>query len=67
MKFEEMKRRLDKGANYFWQKREDSFALVNVFTLKTVFGGPTRLDAVKLTGSLVSAGYAVAELEEFPS
>ena len=65
MKFEDIKRGMDKNAAYFWQNRNGRFALVNAFTLKTVTGVSCRLDAIKLTNSLASAGYSIAKLEDY--
>lgn len=65
MKFQDLKRMLDRKATYFWEKRDDGrYALVNAFTLKTATGCPTRIDALKLQTSLKSEGYNVAELAD---
>ena len=64
MKFAEVKKGLDKDATYFWQKRDDRYALINAFTLKTATGTTLRLDAMKLTKALTEAGYKIAKLEE---
>ena len=64
MKLNEVKRMLDKGATYFWQKHEGRYRLVNSFTLKTAFGVGCRIDAVKMTNTLKSEGYSVAPLED---
>lgn len=64
MKFSDLKRRLDRNGSYFWQNRDGRYALVNAFTLKTATGARTRLDAVKLTETLINNGYHVAKLED---
>ena len=61
----ELKRRLDVKATYFWEKSTGTgYKLVNAFTLKTVTGAATRLDAMKITKTLTDLGYNVAKLEE---
>lgn len=62
MKFDEIKRMLDKKATYYWQKRDGRYALVNSFTLKTACGCNTRLDAMKLQDSLSMCGFSIAKL-----
>ena len=65
-KFADAKRMLDKKANYFWQVRDSGiYALVNAFTLKTAVGVRSRLDAIKMTNSLLSMGYHVAKLQDW--
>lgn len=65
MRFEEILRMLDKKATYFWEKRDDGrFALVNALTLKTATGVRTRLDALKLQGSLCDRGFTIAKLND---
>lgn len=64
-KYKAIARLLDKKAVYFWESREDGiYALVNSFTLKTACGVRSRLDAIKLTESLMSNGYHVNKLSE---
>ncbi len=65
MNMKELKRRLDAKATYFWAKGSGTgYKLVNTFTLKTIAGVETRLDALKITKTLTDAGYTVAKLEE---
>lgn len=56
-----LKRRLDAKAEYTWCKDTPvSWRLVNAFTLKTVVGCQSRLDAMKITRVLREMKYTVA-------
>lgn len=61
-KFADIKRRMDRNGSYFWQNRGGRFALVNAMTLKTACGTMHRIEAIRLTQTLHSNGYKVAEL-----
>lgn len=65
MKFDEVKRMLDKKATYFWQRREDGrYALVNCLTLKTALGVRYRIDALKMQETLSGLGYHIDKLND---
>lgn len=65
MKMKELISRMDRNATYFWAKSTGTgYRLVNAFTLKTATGVETRLDALRITRALNSAGFTVAKLEE---
>ena len=64
-KMKSLTNRLDKGATYFWVKGTGSgYRLVNAFTLKTATGCEYRLDALRITRMLTSAGFKVAKMED---
>lgn len=57
----DLKKRLDKGAQYFWAaENQTCYRLVNALTLKTAAGCQSRIDALKLTRYLKSQNYHVA-------
>ena len=57
----DLKKRLDKGAQYFWAAENPTcYRLVNALTLKTAAGCQSRIDALKLTSYLKSQNYHVA-------
>ena len=63
--WKEIKRRLDPAARYFWAKDDPrSWRLVNAFTLKSAFGCEDRLTALRLTRTMIQAGFSVAKMEE---
>lgn len=64
-KMKSLTNRLDKGATYFWVKGTGTgYRLVNAFTLKTATGCEYRLDALRITRALNSAGFKVAKMED---
>ena len=67
MKRNELKRRLDDSANYKWVKNgQDSWRLVNSFTLKTALGVEDRYSAEMLTRRLKAEGYSVEDVPHHP-
>ena len=64
-KLKNLTNRLDKGATYFWAKDAGiSWRLVNAMTLTTACGCESRLDALRITRALTSAGFKVAKMED---
>lgn len=64
-KLKSLTNRLDRKATYFWMKGTGSgYRLVNAFTLKTATGCEYRLDVLRITRALKSAGFQVAKMED---
>ena len=65
MKLKKLMQQLDKSSPYFWARMDGTgYRLVNALTLKTAMGTENRLDALRITRALLSAGYQVAKLVE---